>query len=75
MQEFAAHGRPTRGEKVANSTAPGAPCGAWGAPTGRPAGFGVRFRIASAGRALRIRALGFGGGFGDLPNLRAPGEE
>ena len=28
--------------------------GAWGRPKGAPAGFGVRFRIALAGRALRV---------------------
>ena len=39
------------------------PYGRLGAPYGRPVGFGVRFRIALAGRALRIHAPGFGVGF------------
>ena len=30
------------------------PYGRLGAPVGRPVGFGVRFRIALAGRALRV---------------------
>ena len=34
------------------------PYGRLGAPVGRPVGFGVRFRIALAGRALRIHAPG-----------------
>ena len=39
------------------------PYGRLGAPVGRPVGFGVRFRIALAGRALRIHAPGPGVGF------------
>ena len=31
------------------------PYGRLGAPVGRPEGFGMRFRIALAGRALRMR--------------------
>ena len=34
------------------------PYGRLGAPVGRPVGFVVRFRIALAGRALRIHAPG-----------------
>ena len=33
---------------------PSPPYGRLGAPEGRPVGFGVRFRIALAGRALRV---------------------
>ena len=34
------------------------PYGRLGAPVGRPVGFEVRFRIALAGRALRIHGAG-----------------
>ena len=56
MRGLAVRGRPRRGESAAKPTAPGAPYGAWGAPEAPPVGFGVRFRIALAGRALRVRA-------------------
>ena len=52
------------------------PYGAWGRRR-RPVGFGVRFRIALAGRALQVHASGpgvgvaFGVDFGDLPDQAA----
>ena len=53
---FPPKGLPIRGDSAAKPTAPGAPYGPLGAPVGRPVGFGVHFRIALAGRALRIHA-------------------
>ena len=50
-----AHSKTARGAPRAH---PGAPYGAWGRPQGAPVDFGVRFRIALAGRALRIHAPG-----------------
>ena len=61
---FPPQGLPIRGDSAANPTAPGAPYGPLGAPVGRPVGFGVHFRIALAGRALRIHAPGHGVGVG-----------
>ena len=54
-------------KRTAKPTAPGAPLWRLGAPVGRPVDFAVRFRIAVAGRALRIHAPGVGfGGLGEL---------